>query len=478
MQNSKLIQLLRSLKTSEFREFKEYLNSPVFNKNKNIIALFDAVKKYYPAFDQKGMDNEKIFKKIFPGEKYDYFKLKNLTSDTFGLGKDFLSFIFYRDHSPLKDKYLLEQLRDRSLDSIFEQTHKAVTKKHVKSKVRDENFIQKSLELTEEMLFYKIPKDPDSRLGFFQNELDLYLQYTLIRLLKYYNIMMHEKNQNNCEFKMGLYNEVMNYLRENPQDNPTIKIYYNIVLLGEEKKDKYFYELKKLKEKYINELNTEDTFTLFMHMANYCAYNFNVLEKPEFMREHFLLSKENFENGTMQLGKLLYPDFLNHVKIAVRVDEFDWAERYISEHKDQLTEEKENTLNFCYGYISYKKGDLDKALELFSKTNFPIFILKIQVKILLLKINYEKGFYEQVYAMIDSFRHYLSRENSLLEVSKESYYDFIKVLKELIKLRYMPDKDEININLQKIKNDIEDIKYNQFGIKIWLREKAGEVVEN
>ncbi|HMQ70284.1 MAG TPA: hypothetical protein PKA90_14915 [Ignavibacteria bacterium] len=440
------------------------------------MALAEVLNKYYPAFNHKDLTDEKIFKKVFPDEEFDYFKLKNLTSDVFGHGKDYLSFIFYRDHSSSKDKYLLEQLRDRSLDNIFEQTHKVISRKHGKSKIKDENYIQKSLELTEEMLFFRIPKDPDSRLGFFQDELDLFLQYTLIRLLRYYNIMMHEKNQNNCDFNMGLFNEVMNFLKENPQDNPTIKIYYNIVLLGKEKKDKYFYELKELKEKYSGKLNIEDNYTLFMHMANYCAYNFNVLEKPEFMREHFLLSKENFEKGTIQLGKLIYPDFLNHVKIAVRVDEFEWAEKYINEHQDQLTEEKENTLNFCYGYINYRKGDLDKALELFSRTSFPIFILKIQVKILLLKINYEKGFYEQVITMIDSFRHYLSRDNSLLEVSKESYYDFIKVLRELVKLRYMTDRDEMNISLQKIKDDIEDIKFNQFGIKIWLRERAGEIV--
>lgn len=478
MHNSKLIQLLRTLNTSEFREFRDFIHSPVFNKSKNIIIFFDALKKFYPTFEHKGLTNEIFYTKIFPGEKFDYFKLKNLTSDFFGLGKKFLIFINHKILFESDEKYLLAQLRDRNLDSIFEQTHKVFQKELDKWKVNDEIYIQKRLDLTEEMLLYKIPKEPDSRLGFFQLELDLYLKYTLIRLLRYYNLMQHEQNLYNCKFDMGLFDEVMNYLKNNPSDNPTILIYFNMILLGIEKKDKYFYELKRLRDLYSNYLNDEDKYSLFMHMATYCAYNFNVLEKPEFMKEHFLLIKENSNNDSLHFGKVIYPDFLNYVKIAVRVNEFEWAENYIKEYENELSEQKESTLNFCYGYIYYQRGDLDKALELFSKSNFPIFILKIQVKILLLKINYEKGFYEQVLDMIDSFRHYLSRESSLLEVSKESYYDFIKVLNKIVKLKYQLNDEDLELNLQKVKNDIEDIKYNQFGIKIWLREKAVRINRN
>lgn len=475
MQNSKLIQLLRSLETSEFREFKDYIHSPIFNKNKKIINFFEALKKYYPEFEHKDLTNEIFFKSVFPGEEYDYFKLKNLASDVFGLGKEFLTFISYRDRSNTKDKYLLEQLRDRNLGNIFEQTHKVFKKKLDQIKVKDENYFQKNLDLTEEMLFYKIPIEPDSRFDYFQDELDLYIKFTLIKLMRYYNIMLHEKNQNSFTYKMGFYEEVMAYMKNNNVNNPTIQIYYNLILLGNEKKSKYFFELKRLSSKYINELNTEDKFTVYLHLASYCAYNYNIMGKPDFMKEHFLLSKENLKNNTMQLGKLIYPDFLNHVKIAVRVNEFEWAENYIKDHEDQLTEEKENTLNFSYGYISYKNGDLDKALELFSKTNFSIYIIKIQVKIILLQINYEKGFNEQVISMIDAFRHYLSREKLILEDYKEFYNDFLKIINELVKLRSGSNINDLEINLLKIKKAIENIKYNQFGIKIWLREKADEI---
>ena len=472
MQNTKLIQLLRSMNTSEFREFKDFVVSPVFNKNKKIIVLFDAIKKYYPLFEAEPLKAENIFRKIFPGEDYDYFKLKNIISDLFGLGKEFLAFIHFRDISEVKEKFLLEQLRDRNLDNIFEITFKAYKKKLENISERDENYIFKCLELTEELHSFQIPKDPKTRLNFFQTELDYFLKYAVIRLLKFYNIMIHDKLQNNVNFDMKMFEEVMNYLRKNKtEDNPTLLVYYYIILLGTERNEKYFYELKEFKDRYFESLNRADRYMLFLHMANFCAYVYNNLGRTDFMYEHFLLSKENFDRGSIILGKVLYPDFLNHVKIAVRVNEFEWAENYIKKFEHLLSEEKESTLNFCYGYISYKKGDPDKALDLLSRTNFPDFIIKIQVKILLLQINYEKEYYEQALMMIDSFRHYLQRERSIPDGSKESFYDFLKMTNDLIKLKTDADPVIKRFELQKLKENTGNMKSNQFGIKIWLNEK-------
>ncbi len=476
MQNTKLIQLLRSMNPAEFREFKDYVISPVFNKNKKIIVLFDSIKKYYPEFENDSISEENIFKKIFQDEEYDYFKVKNIVSDLYSLGKDYLAFIHYRDVSEVKEKFLLEQLRDRSLDNIFEISYKVFKKKLDNSPVKDENYILKCLELTEELHSFQIPKDPGTRLDFFQIELDYFLKYSIIRLLRFYNIMLHDKIQNNVNFDMKMYEEIMSYLKINKnEDNPTLLIYYNIILLGTERDEKYFFKLKELKDRYFEALNNGDRYMLFLHMANFCAYIYNNLGRTDFMYEHFLLSKENYDRGTIILGKVLYPDFLNHVKIAVRVEEFEWALNYIQKYKHLLTEEKESTLNFCNGIIHYKKGDLDKALDLLSKANFPDFIIKIQVKILLLQIYFEKEYYEQAFSMIDAFRHYLQREKSIPEHSKGSFYDFLRNTNDLIKIKTSIGSEDKKFELKKISENTENMEFNQFGIKNWLKNKVAEL---
>jgi hypothetical protein len=272
-----------------------------------------------------------------------------------------------------------------------------------------------------------------------------------------------------------MFEEIMRYLKNNQTDNPTIQIQYNFILLSKEKSEKHFFELKELKNKYTDKLNREDEYMAYMHLSNFCAYVFNNLGRKDFMKEHFLLSKEQFENGSIVFGKLLYPDFLNHVKVAVRVGEFGWAEKYIARYEHHLTDEKDSTLKFCYGVINYEKGELDKALDLLSQTNFPDFILKIQVRILLLRISYEKGLFDQGFAMIDAFRHYLQREKSFLENSKKAYYEFLSLTNMLMKIKTEPKSKSNKTNLKMIRDKIDKLKFNQFGIKNWLNDKVDEL---
>ncbi|MBK8983650.1 MAG: hypothetical protein IPM38_15375 [Ignavibacteria bacterium] len=479
MQNTKLIRLLKSLNQNEIRQFKDFVNSPVYNKNKNAAKLFDEIKKFYPEFTNKNLDGNKIFGKVFPDEKYDYFKLKLAVSDLFKIGIEFLSFLSFKNENQIKTEYLLRELRQRNLDSIFEQTFKSAESQNESSKVKDEVYFFHKLNLTFEHISYLAPKKPNENILMQQDMLNLFIRYSLIRYMKYYNIMMHEELQNNVKYDMGMFDEVLNYIKNNDFENsPTILAYYNIIMLGKERDDKYFYSLKELGEKYKDELNDVDRYMIFLHLNSHCAFVFNRLSRTDLLRDQFELIKEKNSQKIENLGKILYPDFLNEVKISVNAKEFEWAEDYIKNNSGELTEEKDSTINFCYGYINFKKGNYDAALDLFSKTNFPNFIIKIQVKIIQLKLLYEINCFEQAISNIDAFRHYLKRENTIKESFKESFYEFLRITNDLVKFRTDHNKKDNEYYREKILKDIDSLKSNQFGIKIWLIEKAKKLFKN
>ncbi|HMS65033.1 MAG TPA: hypothetical protein PKD83_07240 [Ignavibacteria bacterium] len=472
MHSTKLILLLKSLSSQEFRFFSEFVSSPLFNKNLKVISLLNSLKKYYPEFENSNFTNENIYKKVFPGENYNYFKLKNIISDLLALGKEFLAVDHFRNNPDMKTKILLEQYRDRNLDNMFLQLYNAFEKKLDETPAKDEHYFLSKLEITEELKSFYSPKEPNAHFNLFQDQLDFFANYSIIRLLRLYNIMLHETKQNNYAFDMKMLDEVLSYIKNNKNEEyPTILLYYYIILLEKESDEKYFFELKALKEKHFDEFNKYDKYMYFLHMAGYCADVYNNKCSTEFAYEHFLLSKENFDSGTIELGKILYMDFLNHVKIALRVNEFDWAENYINTFKDKLTEEKESTLNFCNAFINYKKGDLTSAMDLLSRTNFPSFIIKIQVKLLLLQINFEMGYFEQALNMIDSFKHYLAREKNFIEYQRKAFNDFISITGDLIKFKTGNNNEKSGFNFEKIKKDIEKINFNQFGIKLWLEDR-------
>ncbi|MEO6695443.1 MAG: hypothetical protein ABIY50_13360 [Ignavibacteria bacterium] len=476
MQNQKLINLLKSFDAGEFRQFRDFIYSPAFTKNKNVIALFEELKTFYPDFNSDKLTDENLFINIFKDEKFDYFKIKNTISDLLVLGKEFLSFTKYKKDNFLKEKFLLEELRIRNLDMIYEQTYKAAIKHLDETKVKDENYFLKKTEMTDEVTSFYSPKEPNVNFHLTQEKLDMFVSYSVTKLLKIYNIILHEKYQNNYDFNMRMFENIMDYLKSTKiENNPTLHVYYYIILLETEKADKYFYELKKLKKKYKDQLSDYDNYMIYLHMDGYCATAYNEFGRTDLLKEQFILTKENTSYDSVQLGKILYPDFLNQIKKAVKVNEFEWADDYIRNFKDNLTAEKQSTLNFCYGIISYKKGDLDEALDYFSKANFPNFIIKVQVKILLLQLYYEKKYYDQANSMIDTFRHYLSREKLIQNSIKSPILEFVKITGNLIKYNSGIEDKDLNYKLNKIKTEIENLSSNRFGIKLWLIERFAEI---
>ncbi|MEZ4690415.1 MAG: hypothetical protein R3A12_09630 [Ignavibacteria bacterium] len=352
---------------------------------------------------------------------------------------------------------------------------KSAEKRLENIKERDEEFYLHKFDLQFELMSYYSPKKPNVNFIYLQKRLDLFLDYSSIVLLKIYNIMHHENSQNNFKFDMKMFGNMMEYLKNNEiKDNPALEIYYYILLLETTKDEKYFYVLKELRKKYKEKLTMFDNYMLYLHMDSYCATAFNEFCRTDLLNEQFLLVKENLMFELAGIGKILYPDFLNEVKKAVKVNEFEWAEDYINKYKGNLTEEIDNTLNFCYGYISHKKGEFEKALDYFSRTNFPNFIIKIQVKIHLLQLYIDLEYYEQAILMIDSFKHYLTREKSIIDSMKISVFEFLKISGDLIKIKTETNTGDNEFKILKLKQDIENMSNNRFGIKLWLKE----VVDN
>jgi outer membrane protein assembly factor BamD (BamD/ComL family) len=156
------------------------------------------------------------------------------------------------------------------------------------------------------------------------------------------------------------------------------------------------------------------------------------------------------------------------------VKEFEYAEKFIEKFKTSIPKaELENVLEFCYGSIAFSRGKLEEALRHFSRSNFQNFIFKVQVKRMLLKIYYYLKMYKQAEAMIDTFRHFVGREESLLPEHRDAYYQFLKLAGELMRVNESGASADRDFKISKIKTDAEKIPANPFRIKVWLLEELG-----
>lgn len=476
MKNTRLIKLLSTFSKNEMKEFSDYVESPFFNKNKNVVNLYNEISSFYPEFDSKKLTEEKLFAKLFKGEKYDYFKLKNIISDLYKLGMDYLK-LGQRNITIENEIHFIMELRGRRLMSLYESEYKKLEKKHLGTQYKTEEFFLNEFRMSSERGYYNFILKPNT--GFNQNQYQLenFLIHSLIGLLKLYTLMIYETKQNNVSYDLKFMDEVKNYIISNPvSDNPTFLLYKHILLLELDRNEEHFFKIKKIHSNHINELTETDRYMSYIHQGGYCAYVFNIKGERTFLGEMLKVHKGFLSEGFYDNIRMPYPDFVNFVKIGTINKEFDYVKDFIEKFKDVLPEEEKlNCLNYSEAYMAFHKGDKDKALELLSRTSFSNFILKIQVKLLQIQIYSELSMYEQLLAAIDTCRKYLKSEGYITELYKKTIIDFLPLVNDTTLMKIDPVKGRDDYKKNEIKKKIEKLPTNVFGVKMWLKEQTGSI---
>ena len=94
MHNNKLIQLLKGFSARELNKFMKYVQSPFFNKHKDVLILYNYLKESAPDFESDNLEKTKILKhfkshNISLSEKHYY----HITSYLLELLCDFIAFL-------------------------------------------------------------------------------------------------------------------------------------------------------------------------------------------------------------------------------------------------------------------------------------------------------------------------------------------------------------------------------------------------
>lgn len=473
MLNNKLTEVLKTLDKKEFRKLGEFTASPYFNKNDKVIKLFELLSHYHPDYSIKKLTIESLYEGLFPGEDYDYFRINNVISDLYKVTENFLVVNHYMNASNPGDFRILEQLRNKKLFKQYKQKYKSFIDDTKLNTLKDEGFWYNKHKLIAEYRMFLYDTAPNTELNTMQDEFDYFLNYSIIKMLRFYSVMMHENMQTNVKFDLRMSDQILGFLDTgNLDEPPLLTIYKNILHLYKTKDEKYYNELKKLKDKHFAELSEGDKSFLFVHLWDFIAYKLMIEADYNYYQEAFLHNKESLDTGRDSKEKMSFFDFLNYVKIASTVGEYEWVESFINEYKVVLPpEEYDNSLNFSYGTIEQKKGNYEKALSYFARTNFSSYLLKVQVKIIQCRLFFELKMFEQALSAIDSFRHYLQREKMLTEAHKGTFYEFLIFLGQLIRAQEIEGKKDKQTELGILKNEVNRMSTNTFGVKLWLIDK-------
>ncbi len=476
---SKAIDLLKTFSEEDFRKFGLFLSSPYFNKEAVQLRFYKAIKKYYPLFNSRALEKEKIFAKIYPGKKFNDGVMRNVLSTTNKLAEDFLACQKFQNDTFNYNLNILDELNKRKQLKSFEKNFINAENFLESENIRDGEFYYKKFILANEQRKFEIKQKStmhrkDDNLSELFDTISISFMLNILKTYTY--IANTNKYMFQYEQKKDLIDGILNYVNANLgklKENTYLMYYYNLYMLSKSEDEKYYFDLSVLFKSKHDELSYVDMKNLYTILANYCYTKINKGES-KFLNEQFNNYRQSVSLGLYkgERGFMSHIFYINVVITGLESGETAWVKIFIDSHKGELDIiNRENTFIFCSAFYNYWIKEFSKALDLAAKVKTDDLSYKHQLKSLYLKIYYDLNEVEPFYSLIDSYRHFITSDENTsgqLKLAINNYMNFSKKLFDLKNRENYTDTD-----LVMIRNEIVNNK--AMINKPWLLRKTEEL---
>ena len=488
MKNTTAIKLLKTFSKKEFKEFEGFVHSPGKSRRRDVSRHFDAVKKYYPNFDSPKFTDENVYKAILPGEKFDKARFALEAFYLFESACQFLSALEYEKNEIEQDLSLLRQLAERGMDGSFEKLAKKLDKVIVSANFQLDAFFRYRFAYEDLLMTFYIRKnDFASQFKHSLRKADCSIGLSLLRSLRsiadkfiaetYYNI-----EPDAVLLDMSLSNANLDKLFADSQKHPYLKLLETVYYLSRGITDKKGLKwIDRSEEAFFENFDSysqDEKVYIFRSIMNVNQLKMNLSPDKEAVkvmnRKQYDLMKTTIEKDIYKTSKEKYmPLFLfrNILIASLENQDYKWSEKFINGYADKLKPaNRNNMLNFSMALLLFDLDKFEKSLEYLSKVKYGTFLLKRDVKILLMQLYYELKLFDQAYYMHDTTYKYFKNTPDVSDDLRINNLNFLKYYSGLLKLTNEPDSVEAELTLKDIKKVPETIESWD-----WLAKKFEEL---
>jgi hypothetical protein len=420
------------------------LAADIFNKNKAVRQFYALLLPFAPTFEDKKamikLDKNLIFKRLYKNESYNNLKMNNLISDTYQLLCNFLAYENFQRSQQFSNLCLMDELYQKGLYKNVEQEARKFEQEQVKSTIRDADFYY------DKYLFYK-QKDAlflskpnrtaDVNLQLKNDYLDLF--YFAMKL-KIACDMTSRNTVIQANYQSPFLDELQLRYENKPEKYgkiPAITVYYQVsqMLLNADE-SKYYYQLRTHLAENVAQFSNKELRTFYDYVRNYCIRKINDGETAYYQEilslYQFLLDKKII----FQNGHLTEWDYKNITTVGLRLETYDWTEKFIIDYKNSLPESvRENAFIYNLASFYYEKNEYKKSLQSLHEVRFTDTTYHLGAKVIQLKSYYELKETEPFYALTDAFQIFVKRNRQLSDYRKTAYLNLLKITKRIYKLR-------------------------------------------
>lgn len=464
MEKSKLLDLCRAIEEEEWKHLLDFVDSPFFNKNKQLgrlcRLLWQSSKKGFPSSQLLA---SKVWQKLYPGTTFQSRELAYLMSDLLKLGEQFLGQQQLQGSALHKDLHILRALASRKLDKSYRLKRNQIQQQLNASARNDQDHFQLKIELSaiENQHFNQQNQRVfNPHLKTQNEELDQYYQISKRSL---FCDMLNQKRVLGSEYTLSW---PASPFTKTSTDSPNDvqRIYQSLfeLLNNPNTDDAQFQQYNASLAALNQQVNPNELIRLYYFSINYCLYEINRGNR-QYATALLDLYQQGLKNENLLTNGELSPwIFKNMVKLGLGLQQFPWVQNIIENYSNKLpANQQKDAFAFNMADLAYHQKDYDQALHLLNQVDFKDPFYKHGAKAMLLKIYYEKQESDAFYALATSYRIMLLRDQSLSETAKAALANFNKLITKLYDLRPRDEKA-----IQQFEKKLQRSKH--ISDKLWL----------
>ncbi len=474
--SSKFIKIIQTFDENDVKHFVNWLHSPYCNSNKNLIRLFDQVKKYYPEFCHPKLTKEKLFRKILPNGKFSHRRMNNLLSEAYLAAANFLTVHNLQKDKILQKDLLTKELQNRHLeDWFFKGIQKEISRLENKVVKDWEDHLQ-LLQLNRR-LYHHPNQNPRLQPGS-QTIVKMGEHLDLIYLLEKAAIINEKitrsKVLNNENHEVHDEMDKWRLLSEGII-HPAIDFYKMRFDYSEENQLEKYFDLRNTFLQRYEELNEKQ---LKIHFISLINDSIRLVRARQFdITELLPLYKMGLKSEILiHEGILPYSNFVAIVAASNTKRDFAFSNEMIEVYTDKLDSKvKPDGIFWAKAHTAYYRGNLNNCLDYLLGHDFKVKYFQKITKVLTTQVYFDlylenDAYQSYLFNYFDSFEKWILREKFGATLTKKSYLRFVQISRTLAKVY-----TDVNFNARKISNLLK----NESNIQApeWLGRKIEQIIK-
>ncbi|MCB9300203.1 MAG: hypothetical protein H6566_06110 [Lewinellaceae bacterium] len=479
MQDAKLIVLLKTVQPEELRWLAKWVRSPYYNSNEGVVALFDYLRRYAPAFDSPKLDKEAVFRQLFPKQPYDDQRLRLLMFRLSELVEEFLVAQRLKGDRLTHQQLLQQELGERSQYDLFVKKNQALAEQLALSAYRDEHYYLALWRQQHDYFFHP----QTARYGFSADQVREIMQnldaFYILSKMRYSTELRNRQNILPEEYDILLLRESLQLAEEHPAfgADKVFQAYRDMLGLMEQPDNENTYQrLETIAFSHLHLFRPTDQSSLLRYLINTTIQLYNK-GKQEYLKRQFRLYQLGLEKELfLNEGKLSDATFLNIIVTATVLGEMGWVEGFIAQYAPSLPDALQvDAVSLGTAYWYFAKGDFHASNALLRQVESTGLQYQLRVKSLSLRNTFELFLQDETYYELftyesKAFRKFLRRNEKISESRARAYLNLASFLRKLAKLK--ANGQLTRNSLAKLREKLD--KENSVVARPWLQEKLAE----